>query len=344
MRVVVVGNGTIGSRHAAYLREAGHEVVTVDPAGGADHNRTSRVPDPARVNAWIIATPTAAHLPVLGEILERRPDARVLLEKPACYPTEIADLVRLVRRHPRARTVVNDIYGHSGAVRRFADSVRLHSGADPIKKVTVEFTKNRELDVVNGRFVDTQYGEAGYEYFHMLSLIRSILPADLYGKYLRTVPASVTPEMRVRTAAENLPEIELYASSTGVIGHPGLAGFAFSAPAAKRQITRSLIPYGENLRYRFADVELVSGKHVTLVFEVHYGTDAEYKNKHAVHIRDARSWRHFLISGNHFKEALLLQLDLLDRAAEGTALLRLPEHRFLAGLGWATSTVLCHAL
>ncbi|TMR02259.1 hypothetical protein ETD83_12850 [Actinomadura soli] len=344
MKIVVVGIGMIGSRHAAIFREAGHEVVTVDPRGGADHGRLSELPFPSSVDAWVIATPTAAHLPALGEILRRCPDARVLLEKPACYPTEIADLVRTVRRHPRSRIVVNDVYGHSEAVRRFAESVRRLSESDPITKVTVEFTKNRELDVANGRFVDTQYGEAGYEFFHMLSILRSVLPADTYRRYLRTLPALVTPEMRVRTSTEDLPDIELYASSAGVIGHADLAGFAFSANAAREHIARSVIPYGTDLRYRFADVELGSGKHVTLVFEACYGDDPDYKNKHAVHIRGTGTWRHFTISGNHFKEALLRQLHLLDRTAEGTAVMRLPEHRFLAGLGWATSTVLCHVI
>ncbi|WP_067463703.1 Gfo/Idh/MocA family oxidoreductase [Actinomadura macra] len=344
MKIVIVGTGRIGSRHAVCFREACHEVVTVDPRGGADFGDVARVPASWSVDAWVIATPTAAHLRVLGEILRRCPDARVLLEKPACYPLEIADLQRMVRRYPRSRIVVNDVYGRSEVVRLFADSVRRLNGTDQMKKVTIEFTKNREFDVANGRFVDTQYGEAGYEYFHMLSILRAVLPTEVYQRYLRTLPDVVTPEMRVRTAAENLPDIELYASSAGVIGHADLAGFAFPASAAKQHIACSSIPYGMDLRYRFADVEFDSGRHVTLVFESQYGADPDYKNKHTVHIREAGSSQHVMVSGNHFNEALLLQLEQLRKAAEGASVLRLPEHRFLAGLSWATSTVLCHAI
>ncbi|WP_410661203.1 hypothetical protein [Amycolatopsis sp. lyj-112] len=330
--IVIVGLGKIGSHHAACFGQAGHRITTVDRRSGADWDRVARVPDPSRVDAWVVATPTATHLSVVDEILRCRPDARILLEKPACSPGELDALLRTIRRHPRARIIVNDVYGHSEAVRRFAESVREHSALDPIKRITIEFTKNRELDVANGRFVDTQYGEAGYEYFHMLSILRSVLPADRYQRYLNTTPTSLTAELRVRTVAAGLPEIELYTSSLGAIAFAGLAGFAFSDTVVTDYLEPSTVPYGVDLRYRFADVELDSGKHVTLVFEPFYGTDTDYKNIHAVHLRDATSSRHFTVSGNHFKEALLTQLNLLHRTEEDTVSIRLAEHRFMAAL------------
>jgi predicted dehydrogenase len=344
MTIVIVGAGKIGAHHAAAFRQAGHLVSTVDRRGDADWDRVAQVPEPSSVDAWVVATPTATHLSVICEILRRQPDARILLEKPACYPAELTELVRTIRRYPRARIIVNDVYSYSDAVRRFAESVREHSEFDPIRKITVEFTKNRELDVANGRFVDTQYGEAGYEGFHMLSILRAILPADAYQSYLYTVPVSVTAEMRVRTLAANLPEIELYTSSSGAIAFADLAGFAFSADVVNDYIASSTVPYGVDLRYRFADVELDSGKHVTLVFEPFFGLEADYKNMHAVYVRGGGDVRgaaprpQFVVSGNHFKEALLTQLNLLHQVEEGTTVIRPSEHRFLAALGWAVST------
>jgi predicted dehydrogenase len=344
MTIVIVGAGKIGSHHAAAFRQAGHLISTVDSHRSADWDQVARVPEPSSVDAWVVATPTATHLSVVCEILRHQPDARILLEKPACYPAELTELVRTIRRYPQARIIVNDVYSYSEAVRRFAASVRVHSEFDPIRKITVEFTKNREFDVANGRFVDTQYGEAGYEGFHMLSILRSILSVDEYQSYLHTVPVSVTAEMRVRTVAAKLPEIELYTSSAGVIAFAGLAGFAFSADVVKEYIASSTVPYGVDLRYRFADVELDSGKHVTLVFEPFFGAKADYKNMHAVyihggdHVRDAAPRPHFVVSGNHFKGALLTQLDLLRQIEEGTTVVRPSEHRFLAALGWAVST------
>lgn len=337
--IVIVGLGKIGSLYATCYGQAGHRIRTVDIGDGADWERVAQVPDPATVDAWVVATPTASHLAIVDEILRRRPDARVLLEKPACYPDDLADLGHTVRRHPRARIIVNDVYSHSEAVQRFAASVRESAVSDPIRKITVEFTKNRELDVANGRFVDTQYGEAGYEGFHMLSILRAILPSAAYRTYLRTVPSSVTPEMRVRTTAPGIPEVELYTSSTGAIAFPELAGFAFPERVSRDFITPSVIPYGSEFRYRFADVELRSGKHVTLVFEPFFGADPDHKNVHTVHIRDtAAPARHFRIAVNHFKEALLTQLDLLQHLDEGTTVVRPAEHRFLAALGSAMFT------
>lgn len=343
MTIVIVGFGKIGSQYAAAFGQAGHRITTVDRRGGADWDQVARVPDPARVDAWVVATPTATHLSVVDEILRHQPDGRILLEKPACYPAELTGLIRTIQRHPRARIIVNDVYSHSDAVRRFAGTVREHSKFDPIRKITVEFTKNRQLDVANGRFVDTQYGEAGYEGFHMLSILRSILPIGGYQRYLQTVPTSVTDELRVRTVAAGLPEIELYTSSAGVIAFAELAGFAFSTDVVKDYIASSTVPYGADFRYRFADVELDSGKHVTLVFEPFFGSADDYKNMHAVyvhggdHARGAAPTPHFTVCGNHFKEALLKQLKLLHRAGEGMAVIRPSEHEFLAALGSATS-------
>ncbi|MFD5246541.1 hypothetical protein ACFWIW_18470 [Amycolatopsis sp. NPDC058340] len=334
--IVIVGLGKIGSLYAACYGQAGHRIRTVDIGEGADWERVAQVPDPASVDTWVVATPTATHLAVVDEILRRRPDASVLLEKPACYPEDIAGLSRTVRRHPRARIIVNDVYWHSEAVQRFAASVRELGESDPIEKITIEFTKNRELDVANGRFVDTQYGEAGYEGFHMLSILRSILPAEQYRTYLGAVPTSVTAEMRVRTTVPGLPDIELYTSSTGAIAFPELAGFAFPESVSRDFIAPSVIPYGSEFRYRFADVELRSGNHVTLVFEPFFGVDPDHKNIHAVHVRHPA--RHFRIAVNHFKEALLTQLDLLRHLDEGTTLVRPAEHRFLAALGSAMFT------
>jgi predicted dehydrogenase len=344
MTIVIVGFGKIGSQYAAAFGQAGHRITTVDRRSGADWDQVARVPDPSQVDAWVVATPTETHLSVVEEILRHQPNARILLEKPACYPAELNDLLATIQRHPRARIIVNDVYSHSEAVRRFAGTVREHSKFDPIRKITIEFTKNRELDVANGRFVDTQYGEAGYEGFHMLSILRSILPAGAYQRFLRTAPTSVTTELRVRTVAERLPEIELYTSSAGIIAFADLAGFAFSGDVVKDYIASSIVPYGADLRYRFADAELESGKHVTLVFEPFYGAEADYKNMHAVyvhggdHARGAAPTPHFVVSGNHFKEALLKQLKLLHRAGEGIAVIRPSEHQFLAALGSAVST------
>ncbi|WP_225845421.1 hypothetical protein [Streptomyces sp. HPF1205] len=307
--VPIAGFGPPRPGHRA---TAGEPDEVGDPAavGGL-----AAVDDPAGVDAWIVAVPTPLRLALVRRLLRLDPAARVLLEQPACPPGDLPVLLRLLTAHPRARVLVNDIYAHSPAVRLFARVLRDVSDSEPggrIARVTVEFTKNRERDIARGRFVDSHYGVAGYEWPHMLAVVRAILPPGEYESYLRTPPVLVTPEMRVvGGGGPRLPEIELYSSVRGRIGFPRIAGDSFRYPLARRRIARGHIPYGSELRYRFADVVLTSGTRVTLVFEPHYQTGQDYKNTHAVHVRDAAGHRTHLVTGNHLREALLDGLDAL---------------------------------
>lgn len=371
MKVAVIGPGAAGARCSALLRAEGHDVLTASSAGGPTASAAGpfgvsgagrplrdgdpgavgdpgRVGDPAAVDAWIVAVPPPVRLPLLRRLLRLDPAARVLLEQPACPPGDLPVLLRLLASHPRARVLVNDIYGHSPAVRAFARVLREVADferGDRIARITVEFTKNRQRDIAHGRFVDTDYGTAGYEWLHMLAVVRAILPERAYEHYLRTPPALVTPEMRVvGGGGPRLPEIELYSSMRGRVGFPRIAGEFFRYPLARRRIARGHIPYGSELRYRFADVALASGTRVTLVFEPHYQTGQDYKNTHAIHVRDAAGHRTHLVAGNHLREALLDRLDALTSGAATSDVpvsgdpgsgrdpsgLRLPEHHHLA--------------
>jgi hypothetical protein len=339
MRIAVLGLGAPGARHAANARADGHQVLTVAPAGGADACDAAHLGDPAAVDAWILATPAPTHLGLVRRLLRLDPAARILLEQPACSPEDLPALARTLDGHPAARVLVNDVYAHSPAVRRFVRILRATADSEPgdrIVGITVEFTKNRERDIARGCFVDTQYGAVGYEWLHMLAIVRAIVPPAEYATYLRTPPSLLTPEMRALLSGHpHLPEIELYASTRGRVGHPGLAGDAYSNPLARRRIARGEIPYGSELRYRFADVVFASGTRVTLVFEPRYQTAADYRNTHAVHVRTATDHRTHLVTGNHLREALAAQLAALTapRAPHpGPTGIRLREHHHLAAL------------
>ncbi|WP_336047955.1 Gfo/Idh/MocA family oxidoreductase [Streptomyces sp. CA2R101] len=335
MKIAVVGVGAIGSRHAEYLRGSGRQVITVDSNRPADAVDVAAVASRSDIDAWVVATPTATHLDLVQQLLRLDASARILLEKPACYPHEISDFARMVRTYSRARIIVNDVYAHSAAVRSFARMLHRAAADDPVSRVVVEFTKNRQLDVALGRFVDTQYGEAGYEWFHLLTLLRAMLQPGTYETYLRTAPMSITPEMRVRTAGSGLPDIELYASTSGRISFGELAGHAFTSACAQRQISLGQIPYGSSLRYRFAHAELESGAQLTLVFEPNYRTESDYKNRHEIYLRGLpgnEAGRSVVVTGNHLRRALMAQLGALLRGSASTSQLRLPEHRHMAML------------
>ncbi|MEU6573874.1 hypothetical protein [Streptomyces sp. NPDC046805] len=327
-----MGTGTIGSRYVTYLRGAGHDVVTVDRREPADSPDVRDLRPRLRPDAWIVATPTSTHLTVLRQILGADPAARVLLEKPACSAGEIQALSGVREEHPRARVMVNDVYAHSQAVRLFARAVRAGGRPEDIASVTVEFTKNRRLDEARGRFTDPGYGEVGYEWFHLMTLLRSVLPPRAYAAYLTTARPGPPPDLRVDTRGEKLPHIRLHASMRGAIAFADAAGFAFAGLGAQRQLARGAIPYGSSFRYRFAQVGFHSGVRVTLAFESGFGLVPDHKNSHSVHIGGGLAERSFRIVGNQLREALFAQLEVLLAGDGGMAELRIPEHRHMDAL------------
>ncbi|MEU3046634.1 Gfo/Idh/MocA family oxidoreductase [Streptomyces sp. NPDC006984] len=347
MNIAVVGVGTIGSRHASNLRDAGHGVLTIDPAAAADASDLGRISRRrvSSLDAWVVSSPTDTHLETLRRILELQADARVLLEKPAVCPAQIAELTALLHGHPDASVRVNNVYGHSEAVGAFSRAVHRIAVDDPIRSVTVEFTKNRLADVAAGRFVDRDYGEIGYEWFHMMAVLRRVLPRREYRSFLATDPAEVTDEIRVRGVGPDFPRIDLYASMRGVIGFPRLAMGAFASPESRRRIATARIPYGCSLRYRTAHVRFASGAQAGLVFEPGHGVSEGYRNCHAVHVRSRTGARRTTeIRGNQLKDAVLAQLALLTGASGvcRTEIYR-PEHEYMAALArslapWPAST------
>lgn len=333
MRVAIVGIGSIGSLYADYLSDVGYETVLVDSDGRFDHKEVTTVLRVTDVDVWIIATPTSTHMEVAQEILRSAPDAAILLEKPACYPAQISTLARAASGHPKARLLVNDVYAYSGAVHTLATAVREQALTDPIVRVAIEFSKNRVQDVENGRFVDTVYGEIGYEWFHMLSILRMIVPPDIYRRYLRTPPSVVTTAVRTEVTLPDGLSVVLHSSVLGVLGLPELGLRQFTANAPARHLKNRFIPYGSNFRYRAAAVEFRSGATVTMLLEPHYGRTVDYKNEHVVEVCvNGKIARHD-ITENHLRRALLHQIDeLLLQLPGDSEPLRLDEHRHMADL------------
>ncbi len=193
----VVGYGAAGRLHAGILSEAGMRVTVIDPK----HDQSPAVPPPVYESVealdaatgspdlWSVCAPTGDHLSLLRQILDRDPNARILLEKPACYGHEIPDFEHLLNIHPHARIVVNDQYRHSRALSRLGALIGELAPGQPIDHITVTFTKDRRQDISTGRFVDRIYGVLGYEWLHMLAVVRQILPSNLVAGYLAADPA-----------------------------------------------------------------------------------------------------------------------------------------------------------
>lgn len=198
LRACVVGYGVAGRLHAQILAAASADVIAVDPQPGkpAEHGPTV-VPsiddlpdDQAGVDLWSVCSPTDEHLPVLRSILGRNPAARILLEKPACASHEIDELADLLSRHPHARVVVNDQYQHATALSALSELIARIEPDEPVHQIAIAFTKDRSADIATGRFIDRNYGVLGYEWLHMLAVLRRLLSAGQFDEYLRAEPSA----------------------------------------------------------------------------------------------------------------------------------------------------------
>jgi predicted dehydrogenase len=121
VRVLVVGAGSIGTRHERVLRELGHDVAVVSRRGGPYPTIAAGVAatDPAYL---VIATETAAHAGGVREAAAAGFTGRLLVEKPLAVPEdELAGFVRVgvgfnLRFHPviaRLREVLAGVTVHT---------------------------------------------------------------------------------------------------------------------------------------------------------------------------------------------------------------------------------------
>ncbi|AWK90250.1 hypothetical protein [Azospirillum thermophilum] len=89
---LVIGQGSIGKRHARLLGELGLEVATVSRRPGGDF---AGIPEALAAGSWdlaVVATETAAHRPALGTLAMKGFTGRVLVEKPLFdHPAPLPD-------------------------------------------------------------------------------------------------------------------------------------------------------------------------------------------------------------------------------------------------------------
>lgn len=116
--VAVLGQGSIGRRHAGLLLEAGATVRVHDPAVSAPPvpgTTLATSPEAALegADAAVVASPTSAHLAQARLALEH--DCHTLVEKPlSTDPAGVDDLLRLARERDRVLAVGFNLRFHPG--------------------------------------------------------------------------------------------------------------------------------------------------------------------------------------------------------------------------------------
>lgn len=192
-RVVVVGLGSMGRIYRSRLVEQNDfDVVGVDPdrETGATYSSVDEALKSAEcADLWIIATPTASHLRLARQVVAARPAARVLVEKPAGRLDDLLAFVAELKDSPDAPHVrLSDLYGggeFGRVLRRTVDSL-----IGPPTRVLVEMSKDRREDEMRGRFVCTDYGAYGYEWFHILRMLDVAIPRGVFSRAIIDPPAS----------------------------------------------------------------------------------------------------------------------------------------------------------
>lgn len=125
-----------------------------------------------------ICSPTKFHIKNLKEILEFKEIANIIIEKPiANNLKEAKEAICLQKKFPKVKIFINENYRFSSALELAKTLIKkygLESGS-----FYCEFSKNRNKDIKNGRFVDNKLHGLDIEFPHMIS-IAQLLGFDLF--------------------------------------------------------------------------------------------------------------------------------------------------------------------
>lgn len=185
--VCILGYGKIGKIKSPIYRSLGVSVCIVDPRVTEEECRKSGVRvypsivDAALHNPALIAddglfdisTPTSLHLIGIEEVLDVYPKAKILVEKPLVNTCQ--DLIKiknLLNAAVKPQIYINESYLSSTLLDKIKYLIKRHKLK--IKSISVEFSKDRRNDVINGRFVDQELLSLGIEIPHVLAILNAI--------------------------------------------------------------------------------------------------------------------------------------------------------------------------
>ena len=178
---VVVGYGHMGKKIAEVLFQLGFASILIDPilevnkeTGNVYSNIDDLPSEKAKhIKAWFVCTPTATHLDVLNRILSKYPYSRVMIEKPACKREQVSQLLQATHNLTLENIWINNHY--SECINLEIAINLLRKNAFRLKKIVIDFCKNRSTDIAIGRYIDEDFMLWGYEGFHMLYIVTQLI-------------------------------------------------------------------------------------------------------------------------------------------------------------------------
>jgi hypothetical protein len=260
---VIIGYGTIGRMHHAVLPKSVPVVAVIDPRAnnlsGLDEKiaRFSDLesffenpPPDDNILFYDVCPPTAEHLMVINKVLENRPEAKILVEKPVCMPNQVDEMLEISRNNPFIAAAEN--YSSSTLDQQVVHILKRLNIEDHPLEIEVEFSKTRVEDVEKGRFLAPSV--IGYELTHMLTIIQNIRKIKrIENPKLNYITDMVLPSGKlvglqgscgISFSTEKGDNVFLYSSMDGMIGLP-ISEFLIDFPTG-----RPIINYGDSYKYR----------------------------------------------------------------------------------------------
>lgn len=176
---VRVGYGVVAKIHEQKLKEFGVKTIGIvetdiekrKQATQDGYQVFSSCAEAAKLQPffWDICVNTNHHFQIMKSIMSFDNYTNIIVEKPICLYSEIAKLKDILSEF-RGQIVVNENYYSSNVIYTLKN-LAFHKFKITPQKLVVEFTKNRYLDMLEGRFIDNDLGVIGYEGSHMLAII-----------------------------------------------------------------------------------------------------------------------------------------------------------------------------
>ncbi|OUL33330.1 oxidoreductase [Nostoc sp. T09] len=189
-----VGYGRVAQIHESKMQEYGVKTVAIVETNEQKALQAQQKGfivfntclEAAKLNPgfWDICVSTDQHFEIVKEIIKVAPKANILVEKPICLFSEISDFKKKLLDF-QGKITVNENYA-SSIIKDIVKKSAIQDLHITPKKIVVEFTKNRELDFIKGRFIDNDLGALGYEGSHMVALVSALLAEDMPHNILET--------------------------------------------------------------------------------------------------------------------------------------------------------------
>lgn len=325
MNVCIIGFGKVGQLHYSRLRTMGMKVIVIEKKiKVCRHPFYSSIALVSKelmnnIDIWDICSPTELHVENLLEILKIDSHAKVLVEKPICDINQIDNLVEnLLPNYPEAKIVVNSPYKFSKPILLAVDYINNYFKCNKLINIEIEFTKNRIFDELQGRFIDKNVGALGYEWFHVLTILKHFLSKDQFEEYischcsnseylLGMDDSGYLHSVEEKTSIEKYPSINLYSSVSGDIRYPKREHF--NEMKSDKPLLEKKILFGEEIRYRIINLYFESAE-ITIMFEPQY---TMLRNKHIVIIKSKENMKKIEVISDHMSDSLSAAIKILNQ-------------------------------